>query len=307
MNFRKICAMFLSAALLVSSFGMASAATPETVQAKLAAVEKDTYGTEQTGALLERINKLEKDYDGSHRTGSMMARVDALYDDVYTNSSKPSVLAQLNAVEWNIDHEVSMNSVEKRVADMEMTINGHTNEGTYKKRIQNLASASFGTTDLPMELVNVPKNTLIKVALVEPVNTKNLKKGDAIRYKVAADVIVDGKLIFAKGEPGDGVVTKVKQARNFGRNAQLEIDYKQTKAIDGTYVNTFMGEEAKQEMKNLAMAAGASVAGMVLLGPIGVIGGAFVNGKNIDLPAGTEFYIQTKDAVNLFGVATTAE
>lgn len=307
MNFRKICAMFLSAALLVSSVGMASAATPETVQAKLAAVEKDTYGTEQTGALLERINKLEKDYDGSHRTGSMMARVDALYDDVYTNSSKPSVLAQLNAVEWNIDHEVSMNSVEKRVADMEMTINGHTNEGTYKKRIQNLASASFGTTDLPMELVNVPKNTLIKVALVEPVNTKNLKKGDAIRYKVAADVIVDGKLIFAKGEPGDGVVTKVKQARNFGRNAQLEIDYKQTKAIDGTYVNTFMGEEAKQEMKNLAMAAGASVAGMVLLGPIGVIGGAFVNGKNIDLPAGTEFYIQTKDAVNLFGVATTAE
>ena len=112
MNFRKVCAMFLSAALLVSSFGMASAATPETVQAKLAAVEKDTYGTEQTGALLERINKLEKDYDGSHRTGSMMARVDALYDDVYTNSSKPSVLAQLNAVEWNIDHEVSMNSVE---------------------------------------------------------------------------------------------------------------------------------------------------------------------------------------------------
>ena len=158
-----------------------------------------------------------------------------------------------------------------------------------------------------MEQVSVPKNTLIKVALVDPVNTKNLKKGDAIRYKVAADVIVDGKLIFAKGEPGDGVVTKVKQARNFGRNAQLEIDYKQTKAIDGTYVTTFMGEEAKQEIKNMAMAAGASVAGMVLLGPIGVIGGAFVNGKNIDLPAGTEFYIQTKDAVNLFGVATTAE
>ncbi len=307
MKFRKICAMFLSAMLFVSSMGLASAATPETVQAKLAAVEKDTYGTEQTGALLDRINKLEKDYNGSHKTGSMMARVDALYDEVYTNGSKPSVLAQLNAIEWNIDHEVSMKSVEKRVADMEMTINGQTNEGTYKKRIQELAAASFGTTDLPMEQVTVPKNTLIKVALVDPVNTKNLKKGDAIRYKVAADVIVDGKLIFAKGEPGDGVVTNVKQARNFGRNAKLDIDYKQTKAIDGTYVATFMGEEAKQEMKNLAMAAGASLAGMVILGPIGVIGGAFVNGKNIDLPEGTEFYIQTKNDTTLYGVATTAE
>ena len=299
--------MFLSAMLMVSSMGLASAATPETVQAKLAAVEKDTYGTEQTGALLDRINKLEKDYNGSHKTGSMMARVDALYDEVYTNGSRPSMLAQLNAIEWNIDHEVSMKSVEKRVADMEMTINGQTNEGTYKKRIQELAAASFGTADLPMEQVNVPKNTLIKVALVDSVNTKNLKKGDAIRYKVAADVIVDGKLVFAKGEPGDGVVTNVKQARNFGRNAKLDIDYKQTKAIDGTYVATFMGEEAKQEMKNLAMAAGASLAGMVILGPIGVIGGAFVNGKNIDLPEGTEFYIQTKNDTTLYGVATTAE
>lgn len=307
MKFRKVCALFLTVMLLVSSVGMASAATPETVQAKLAAVEKDTYGTEQTGALLDRINKLEKDYDGSHRTGSMMARVDALYDEIYTNGSKPSVLAQLNAIEWNIDHEVSMNSVEKRVADMEMTINGQTNEGTYKKRIQDLAAASFGTTDLPMVQINVPKNTLIKVALVDPVNTKNLKKGDAIRYKVAADVIVDGKLVFAKGEPGDGVVTKVKQARNFGRNAELEIDYKQTKSIDGTYVATFMGEEAKQEMKNLAMAAGASLAGIVILGPIGVIGGAFVKGKNIDLPEGTEFYIQTRDNTTMYGVATTAE
>jgi len=299
--------MFLSAMLMVSSMGLASAATPDTVQAKLAAVEKDTYGTEQTGALLDRINKLEKDYNGSHKTGSMMARVDALYNEVYTNGSRPSMLAQLNAIEWNIDHEVSMKSVEKRVADMEMTINGQTNEGTYKKRIQELAAASFGTNDLPMEQVTVPKNTLIKVALVDPVNTKNLKKGDAIRYKVAADVIVDGKLIFAKGEPGDGVVTNVKQARNFGRNAKLDIDYKQTKAIDGTYVATFMGEEAKQEMKNLAMAAGASLAGMVILGPIGVIGGAFVNGKNIDLPEGTEFYIQTKNDTTLYGVATTAE
>ena len=82
MKFRKVCAMVMSAMMLVSSMGMASAATPETVQAKLSAVEKDTYGTEQTGALLERINKLEKDYNGSHKKGSMMARVDALYDEV---------------------------------------------------------------------------------------------------------------------------------------------------------------------------------------------------------------------------------
>lgn len=287
--------------------GIAVAATPQTVQDKLAAVEKDAYGTEQTGAILDRINKLEKDFDGKHRTGSMMARVDALYDEVYTNSTKPSILAELNAIEWNINHEVSMNSVEERVADMEMSINGKTSEGTYKQRIKALSEASFGSATLPLAQTIVPANTLIKVALVDPVNTKNIKVGDTVRFKVASDVIVNGKLVFAKGEPGEGEVTKVTHARNFGRNAKLEIDFRQTKAIDGTDVDTFVGDEAKAEMKSLAMAAGASLAGIVLLGPIGIIGGAFVNGKDIDLPEGTELYIQTKADTTLYGVATTIQ
>lgn len=307
MKFRKLCSAFLSTILLASSVSMAAAATPSTVQDKLAAIEKDTYGTEQTGALTDRINKLEKDYNGSHRTGSMMARVDAIYDELYTNNGKTSVMADLNAIEWNVDHQVSMNSVEKRIADMEMTISGKTTEGTYHQRITNLSKVSFGTEQLPIDQVSVPANTLIKVALVDPVNAKDLKKGDTIRFKVASDVIVGSHLVFAKGEPGEGTVVKVKQAKNFGRNAEVQIDFKKTKAIDGTYVDTFMGEESQKEMKNMAMAAGASLAGIAVLGPIGIIGGAFINGKNIELPEGTEFYVQTKSDMVLYGVATTAQ
>ena len=64
-------------------------------------------------------------------------------------------------------------------------------------------------------------------------------------------------------------------------------------------------EEAKKEMEHLAMAAGASLAGIAVLGPIGVVAGAFVRGKNVDHPAGTELYIQTKDETTLYGVQTT--
>ncbi|SFT66422.1 hypothetical protein SAMN02910356_01535 [Selenomonas sp. GACV-9] len=305
MRFRKVCSMFLSTVLLASSMSMAAAATPATVQDKLAMIEKDTYGVEQTGAITERIDKLERDYNGAHRTGSMMARVDAIYHDLYTNGSTPSTIAELNAIEWNIDHEVSMNPVEKRVADMEMSINGKTAEGSYDQRIKELAKLSFGSETLPVEQVNVPANTLIKVALVDPVNAKNLKAGDTVRFKVAKDVIVNNRLVFAKGAPGEGKVQKVEQAKNFGRNAEVKIDFYKTKAIEGTDVDTLLGAEAEKEMKNLAMAAGASLAGMVILGPIGIIGGAFVKGKNIDLPEGTEFYIQTKADTMLYGVATT--
>ena len=50
MRFRKVCSMFLSAVMLASSMSVAAASTPATVQDKLALIEKDTYGVEQTGA-----------------------------------------------------------------------------------------------------------------------------------------------------------------------------------------------------------------------------------------------------------------
>ena len=211
----------------------------------------------------------------------------------------------LNAIEWNINHETSMRSVQERVSALETSLLGKNAEGTFKKRIAALSTASFGRAEIPVTPVTVPADTLIKVALVTPVNAKELKVGDTIEYQVADDVFVNDVLVFTKGSRGEGTVTKVSQARNFGRNAQVEIDFKETKALDGTYVTTFIGEESKKEMTHLAMAAGASLAGIAVLGPIGVVAGAFVHGKNVDLPAGTELYIQTQHETTLFGVQTT--
>jgi putative PEGA domain protein len=302
---KKILSVFVALVFFVTQAGFALAATPEAVQDKLGAVEKDTYGTVQTGALMDRLNKLERDYDGSHRTGSMSARINAIYEEVYTNSSTPSILANLNAIEWYVSHEVSMDSVEDRIVNLEQLLKGKTSTGTYRKRIDALQKAAFGADKVPLSLVTVPANTLIKAKLVTPVNTKNIEVGDRVAFQVAQDVMVDGNLVFAKGLSGEGRVAKVKHAKNFGRNAELEVDFEKTKAIDGRYVDTFVGDEAKKEMKQLAMAAGASLAGMVILGPVGIIAGAFVKGKDIDLPAGTEFYLQTKADTPLYGVVST--
>ena len=303
---QKICALVLTLVLLLTSFGSAYAAeTPNDMQSKLALIEQDTYGKEQTGALIDRINRLERDYDGAHRAGSLTARIDAIYKELYTNSTTPSVLMNLNAIEWNIGHETSMGAVQERISEMEMSLLGKTGEGTFKKRIAALGTASFGTKNIPVVSTTVPANTLIKVALVSPVNAKDLKVGDIIEYQVADDVFVGGVLVFSKGARGEGEVTKVRQARNFGRSAHVEIDFRSTKALDGTYVTTYIGDEAKKEMEHLAMAAGASLAGMAVLGPIGIVAGAFVRGKNVDLPAGTTLYIQTEGETTLYGVQTT--
>ncbi|HAK74612.1 MAG TPA: hypothetical protein DCP36_15610, partial [Sporomusaceae bacterium] len=60
--------------------------------------------------------------------------------------------------------------------------------------------------------------------------------------------------------------------------------------------------KAKEETKSLAKAAGATVAGLIVLGPVGVVGGAFIRGKDVTIPAGAELYIQTKTEASVYGL-----
>lgn len=304
---RKLLGVFLTAVLLLETMGLAMAAAPSTMADKLAEVERTAYGVPQTGALLDRVNKLEKDFEGTHEpTESVMQRVDKLFDMMFKNENGPSLVTRMNAIEWGIKQSVSMEPIQKRVSDMEIAMTGAPSEGTYKARISTLAGYAFGEKEIPLAQIQVPANTLVKVSLVTPVNAKNLKVGDRIEIKSEEDVIENGRLIFAKGAPGYGEVTKVKRAGNFGRDAEVQIDFKVLRTMDGTDASMLLGEESKEKMQSMAFAAGASIAGIALLGPIGIIGGAFVKGKNIDLPAGTELYIQTAAPMTIYGLEAQA-
>ena len=296
---------FLLAALLVMlPVALASAAEPQTVQDTLAVVEADTYGGEQAGAILDRISRLEKDYNGENATGSMMARVDALYAQVLNNGANPSVLARVNALEWGMSHRVSMKSIQTRLQDLELELLGQTQKGPFVQRIDRLTELVFGSGNMPMAQVHVPAGTLIRVELVTPLNAKELREGDTVRYQVAEDVIMDGCLLFAKGNPGDGTVTKVKVARSFGRNAEVHVDFARLKAVEGTYVDTCTGKEAQDRMVQDGMLDGAGLAGVPRPGAVDISAGGFFRGKDLNLPEGTEVYIQTEKDLDLYGVET---
>lgn len=304
---KKLFSLLLTVLLLMESVGLAAAAAPITMQEKLEATERAAYGQPQTGALLDRLAHLEKDFGQASPQKSVVERTDALYGIMLENEGGPSLVTQMNAVEWAITQEVSMASIQKRVGEMEITLQGRPSEGSYRQRIDTLAASAFGSHEIPLAAGVVPANTLIKVLTVTPINAKNLKEGDRIEFQAAEDVIEGGRLLFAKGAPGYGTVKKVKQARNFGRDAEVVIDFQALRAIDGTDVEMLLGAESKEKMESMAMAAGASLAGMALLGPIGIIGGVFIKGKNINLPAGTELYIQTKNETSLYGLSTALD
>ena len=325
MSLKKVISTGLCVSLLITSSPLAFAETlnstnttqpsvtytipdASTLQSKLQVVEQSVYGQGQTGALLSRISRLENDFYGktSGTNTAISDRINTLYSTMFDNSIRPSAITQMNGIEWFLSDHVSINSITDRITALETTLYGKAASGTLQKRMNDLALLAYGNSDAKTPLVStsIPADTLIKIKLVTPLNSETTKAGDIVKFQAAEDIIYNGKLIVAAGSPGEGVVTKVKGAQNFGRNGEIDVDFQQIQSFDGTTLKTFLGDKAKMEIKNLAYAAGASVAGIALLGPIGIVGGIFVQGKDVDLPAGTEAYIQTKEETTIYAIQT---
>ena len=267
---------------------------------KLVQMEIETYGGEQTGAILGRINRLEKDYSGANMQGNMNVRINSLYEILYGNAGAPSLMAKINAIEWNAYHEVTAESIIKRLDKLENEIAGKTSTENFIKRINELAQATFGSEQIPLIEMQIPNDILIRAELAENIGSRSLQAGDIVYIKVAENVIIDGKLIIAKGQLGKGTVSSVRKAKGWmGRNGKIEIDFQALNSIDGNEIEIYVGEESKSEMTAREMIGGAALVGMNLNDDWNKL---MVHGKNIELAAGTPLYIQTKKVTNVYAL-----
>lgn len=272
----------------------------ESAAEKLLQIEKDTYGGEQIGAILDRLNKLEKDFTGKNMQGNMNARIDAIYNILYNDTGEPSIIAKVNALEWNVNHEVHGGGIDKRLSKLENDIFGKAESGTFIERIRNLSKNSFGMENIPMLETQISENILIKVALTEDISSKFLQVGDTVTFAVAEDVFQGDKLIFAKGLEGFGTVASVRKAKGWiGMNGKVEIDFNKIRCLDGRAIEIFVGEESKNIMTENKMIEGASLVGINLNSDLDK---ALVRGKNLNITAGTEFYIQTKNSAAVYAL-----
>lgn len=293
------CAMLMSTIIFFQSPMIFA---EESANEKLIQIERDTYGAEQTGAILNRISKLEKDYTGKNMQGNMNARIDAIYNLLYENTGEASVIAKVNALEWNINHEVKSGGIDNRIFLLEDSILGKTESGTFFSRIRQLSKESFGAENIPMQEEQIPENILIKVSLTEDVGSKTLQIGDTVNFQVAEDVIIDDKLIFAKGLRGEGTVINVRRAQGWlAKKGKVEIDFNKIRCLDGRTIETFVGDEAKKIMTENKMVAGALLVGMDLNSDWVKTMRA---GRNIEISEGTEFFIQTKNLAAVYVLPT---
>ncbi len=289
-----------------ASAAIEETAAPKTMSAseKISALERTLYGTEQAGALVSRMDSLEDDIYGTITTDPILNRVDNLYDYVngYAGSGEASFLTKLSAVEWQFTESTAGGPAKSRIESLETMLNGEVGTGSLASRLEGLANLAFQDGIVVVETVTLPKDSVIKLEFAEDLSSKTAQAGDVVKYKVADNVFVNDVLVIPKGAEGLGRVMKVVGPRIFGQDARIDVDFGFLYAIDNTRVKVFLGEVAKQEAKTIAGAAGATIGGMVVLGPIGVLGGAFVTGKSVNIPAGSVTFVQVKGDTEIQGM-----
>lgn len=302
---KKFFSLIISLALCLGLAGVVSAeGTSYVASEQLDAVETTLYGTHQSNSMMERMESLEDDIYGMPDAGrNILDRIQSVYDYICgTNGGNGSFLQKLNAVDSRFNSQITLGPAKTRIENMETTIFGQIQGGNLNDRLERLVETTYSGGQVPVQAVVLPKDSLVKIEFTAPLSSKTAQAGDPVYFKVADNLYVNDVLVLAKGSDGVAEVEKVVQPRSFGRDARIDVKFSHVLAVDGSKVPVYIGKLAKQEAKTAAGAAGASIGGMIILGPIGAVGGAFVTGKSIMIPEGSTSYVQVTADQSISGI-----
>ncbi len=288
--------------LLITTLVPPAISANVTPLASLVMVEELLYGDARTGALLERIEKVELDIYGAVQEGAVLTRIDRVLLFLQSSEGASGLQLQLNLAEWGFSAIVSgEKAMFARLEALESVLYGDVQTGDIAQRAERLMLDIWGTSKLDVKKVNLPAQSLVKVQLLKTIDSGQTKVGTEVVYEVVEDVVVDGRVVIPSGVRGVATVTEVASAGRLGKDGRVIVDFGRLSSLDGTRVKLRVDETATEKNKSLEFAAGASMAGIVLLGPIGLVGGYFVRGKDVKIEANVPFYVETERASSVFG------
>ena len=272
---------------------------------KIKAMEVMLYGATQEGSLVERMDTIEYDVNGLMTSEPILTRINDMYNYLQgkLEDGSASFATRLNMVEWRLNESMSGGAAKTRIEAAEKLLNGKVDDGALSTRLEDLLElVSYEGGVIPVKEVSLPKDSVIKIQFTQELGNKISKVGDEVGFKAADNLFVNDVLVLPKGATGIGKVKKVVQPGIFGKDGRVDINFMYILGTDGTEIPVFVGELAEQQAKSYAGAAGAAIGGMIILGPVGVIGGAFVKGSSVTIPEGSVTFVQVSKDVDMQGV-----
>ncbi|MDR0764500.1 MAG: hypothetical protein LBE65_02785 [Synergistaceae bacterium] len=277
--------------------------TPQ--QESLQRAETVVYGAPSAGGLLLRLAKMERDLFGMELPGSLTERQQALLNFIESGTpTQPSLVFKVGVAEWVTLNRVNPSlPLADRMSNLEITLEGEPQIGALSARLERVL-AKLLPDGIYTSQARIPAATILKAAFAKTLTVRNVSKGDIVELTVTEDCIVGGVLAVARGDRVFAEVTRVRMPRSFGRTSEISVEFKEAEIISGGRVPVTLGPNAKKAMEiesGAVGAAGASIAGAVLLGPLGLAGGFLVRGSDKQIPAGSLAYVETSEDVSAEG------
>jgi len=146
--------------------------------------------------------------------------------------------------------------------------------------------------------VTVSKGTDVELKFMQRLTSKNASEGQKVQLAVARDVMVNGHDILKAGTPVTGIITKVDHRDHFGKNARIRLALNPVKS-HGDWI--YLQPRDKQSItgRRSDTAGAASAGGAAVLGPVGLVGGYFVVGKQVRVQVGDPLWTEVSRTVTV--------
>ncbi len=152
--------------------------------------------------------------------------------------------------------------------------------------------------------VKIPNGVTIEVEAPFTVSSQEVKKGDAISFRVVNPVKVDGVVVVAAGATATARVVKASRGGHFGRAGRLAWAMQDVMAVDGTRIPLQSSGRIVGDSKGAKVATQMIItaAALPLIAPVALLYG-FKRGENAILPAGKRFEVLTQGGAEVGATA----
>ncbi len=158
-----------------------------------------------------------------------------------------------------------------------------------------IAASSLPTTAIAMQSAPMvvaaptpgglvlPAGTTVRVRTLAPLHSNDNKTGQQFDLEIAEDVMLNGRVVIARGSPGTGELTLVKKKGMWGKSGKLE----------GRFISVRSNGRdipIRGTLNDKGTTGTAGVVGAIVVLPIA---GFFVTGTSAEIAAGSSFSAKT--------------
>jgi hypothetical protein len=132
----------------------------------------------------------------------------------------------------------------------------------------------------------IPDGTELTVITTEEISSKTAVEGDPLSFKMDEDVMVNGKVVIARGALVKGEISNAKKSGRLGKGGALSIRILSTVTVDDQKIKLRAAKGKEGDDKT-----GTTVALVVLFGPLGFL----KKGKDAKIKEGTRIKAYTDE------------